>query len=261
MHPLARLLCRSLVKPQRQLLQEASEHRSERRSTHLGKLPCVPPPLAASLPHLRAFCSSAVAPHRKQLRLVPKHLWWLDQLLIMEFGHTIWVNIWLRTAETLNASEKNYAFFSINYYTTFLKLAFPGLFSLPIQILALLQSSAKSLLPQGACSNCPAHTVNPICIYSVPKCPLVTSQVQIQTPACSSHEVPSIPFHPWLNSTWMHITLYHTYFRTLLHWIISPWKSRIRSCSPLQASNNQFTSMRHVSVWRVKQKNKMHVYL
>lgn len=122
------------------------------------------PLLLASFPHLQVFCSSAVAPHIKKLRLVPKHLWWLDEALIMEFGYTIWVNIWLRTAETLSASEKSYEFFSINYYTPFLKLAFPCLFSLPIQILALFQGSAKSLLPQCACPDCPAHTVNPICI-------------------------------------------------------------------------------------------------
>lgn len=40
-----------------------------------------------------------------------KHLWWLGELLIMKFGYTIWVNIWLRTAEALSASEKIYEYF------------------------------------------------------------------------------------------------------------------------------------------------------
>ena len=45
------------------------------------------------------------------MRLILKHLWWLGELLIMKFGYTIWVNIWLRTAEALSASEKNYEYF------------------------------------------------------------------------------------------------------------------------------------------------------
>lgn len=98
-------------------------------------------------------------------------------------------------------------FFSINYYTPFLKLAFPCLFSLPSQILALFQGSAKSLLPQCACPDCPAHTENPICILeSVSKCPLVISQVQMQPPAQRSHEVPYIPFSLFLER---HLNAYY----------------------------------------------------
>ena len=45
------------------------------------------------------------------MRLILKHLWCLGELLIMKFGYTIWVNIWLRTAKALSASEKSSDYF------------------------------------------------------------------------------------------------------------------------------------------------------
>lgn len=82
--------------------------------TALGYHPTNPP---SSL--LGFFLSFALVPQINNIRLILKHLWWLGELLIMKFGYTIWVNIWLRTAKALGASEKNSEYFSINYNTIF----------------------------------------------------------------------------------------------------------------------------------------------
>lgn len=107
----------------------------------------------------------ALVPQINNMRLILKHLWCLGELLIMKFGYTIWVNIWLRTAKALCFWEKLRLFFLliiIQFPPAGISFSLFSVYSNP----NTPPGATKSLLAHYASSDFPAHLMNPNYIYS-----------------------------------------------------------------------------------------------